>query len=120
MKKPIKERIIDYIRNSSNHTYIEPKKTFNFKENKYDYNYDETSFFKIILSENNELTYLNYERYKNSYSINKIDIDWYINIYGTKSLNVISNIFFKDKKMISVKNNKSIKTEISEIIKNIK
>lgn len=125
MKKTIKARIMDYVRNSSNHTYIKPKKTFNFNinnasESKYDYNYDETTLFKILSLEDNEIKYLDYDTYRKSYSIIKLDIDSYVNNYGSKSLNVITNIFFKDKKMISVKNNNSIKTEISEILKNIK
>lgn len=123
MKKSVKTRIMDYVRNSSNHTYIKPKKTFNFNnasESKYDYNYDETTLFKILSLEDNEIKYLDYDTYRKSYSIIKLDIDSYVNNYGSKSLNVITNIFFKDKKMISVKNNNSIKTEISEILKNIK
>jgi hypothetical protein len=77
----------------------------------YEYDYENSTYFKVF-NEGEKWFYIEDDKIKN------LDIDYYIKYYGNNAKCVISHKLFLDKKMKCIRNNKFIKSNIDEIIKN--
>lgn len=123
-KEQIKQEIVSYLTKTSIHTFIKPKATFKWKQegSHYEYDYNEFTYFKVIKIDE-DFYYIENSNGQNTpttYRLNKIEIDNFINYWGSNTKCVISNQLFLDKKMKSVKSNKYHLEEISKILDIIK
>jgi hypothetical protein len=111
----IKQEIVNYLTKTSIHTFVKPKANYKWSQtgSKYEYDYNEFTYFKII---KNEDEFFKLENDK----LTKIDIDNYIKYYGNNAMCVLSNNLFLDKKIKSVKSNKYHLGEIKNILESIK
>ena len=109
MEKNIKKEIVSYLTKTSQHTFIKPKCSFNYKTGKYEYDYTDFTYFKVFKN-GDEFTYLENGK------VNKIDIDYYIKYWNKNAKNVLSNSLFKMKMVKSIKQNKYVNSEIEKLV----
>ena len=75
-QEQIKKEVINYLDKTSLHVFIKPKSTFDWKESKYNYDYKDFTYFKVIkesdnvykILEDGKIRDLNYE-YKKMKSV---------------------------------------------------
>ena len=112
-KEQLKLEVIAYLTKASKHTFINPKSTFIWGttdiESRYDYDYENFTYFKIIM-DGDTLNVLENNK------VRKVDIDWYINYYKNNSKCVIKNMLFLGKKMRAIKNNRYITEQVDNIL----
>jgi hypothetical protein len=121
-QEQIKQEIVSYLMKTSAHTFIKPKANFKWGDFKspgyYEYDYDDFTYFKIMVKEGGFYSLENSGAL--GYKVSKIDIDTYIKYWGNNAKCVISNNLFLDKKMKSVKSNKYHLDEIGKIMESVK
>jgi predicted acetyltransferase len=83
----IKTEIVNYLTKTSNHTFVKP----------------DGSYFKVFKKEDGT-----FQVFENKTLNLPIDIDQYIRWYGENAKNVIKHRLFLDKKMVGVKNIKTL------------
>jgi hypothetical protein len=120
-QEQIKQEIVNYLTKTAAHTFIKPKSTFKWGDSKtpgyYEYDYDDFTYFKIIIKEGE--FYSLEKSGTQGYRVSKIDIDNYIKYWGNNAKCVISHNLFLDKKMKSVKSNSYHLGEIEKIMEGI-
>lgn len=119
MEKNIKQEVMNYLKKTSEHTFVKPKATFKWgSTSRYECDYDDTTYFKVFV-DGDKVSYLEYSDVYKKYQLKTIDVDYFVNKYKGNALCVISNILFLNKKMKSVKQTKYVKSQIDEILKSI-
>ena len=91
---------------------IKPKSTFDWKESKYNYDYKDFTYFKVIKESDNVYKILEDGK------IRDLNYEYYIKNYNENSKCVIKNMLFIDKKMKSVKTTKLV-DEVINVIKEV-
>lgn len=109
----IQNDTMNYLNKTAVHTFIKPKSTFNWKESKYEYDYDDFTYFKLIKIENDFYILENNK-------LSKLDVDHYFKYYGKNAKCVIKHRLFLDKKVKSVKNTKFTREQIEQILESLK
>ena len=109
----IQSETINYLNKTLGHTFIKPKSTFNWKESKYEYDYNDFTYFKLIKIENDFYILENNK-------LSKLDIEYYFKYYGKNAKCVIKHRLFLDKKMKSIKYNKFVQEQIDQILESLK
>jgi hypothetical protein len=109
----IQSETINYLSKTLGHTFIKPKSTFNWKESKYEYDYNDSTYFKLIKIENDFYILENNK-------LSKLDIEHYFKYYGKNAKCVIKHRLFLDKKMKSIKYNKFVQEQIDQILQSLK
>jgi len=109
-----KQEVINYLNKTTNHLFLKPKATFKWGDHNklgyYEYDYENTTYFKLFKKEDG------YYLLEND-SVRKIDIDHYIKYCGNNVKCVISHILFLDKKVKSIKQTKKNLEKIENHIK---
>lgn len=98
-----KNQVMDYLTKTSKHTFT---KTDLSDPTKFTY-------FKVFINDS-VITVLENNK------IRTIDVDWYVRYYKENAKNVITHSLFLNKKMKSVKTTKFVKSQIEDILQNIK
>ena len=109
----IQSETINYLNKTLGHTFIKPKSTFNWKESKYEYDYNDFTYFKLIKIENGFYILENNK-------LSKLDVEHYFKYYGRNAKCVIKHRLFLDKKMKSIKYNKFVQEQIDQILESLK
>lgn len=111
-QEQIRKDVMDYLEKTSIHTFLKPKATFKYgdqnKHGYYEYDYEKGTYFKVF-KEGEEWFYIQNE------SINRIDVEWYLQYYKNNAKCVISNQLFLNKQMKSIKNTKFVRSKIEEV-----
>lgn len=112
-QEQIKKEVINYLEKTSLHVFIKPKSRFDWKESKYNYDYTDSTYFRIIKVSD--------EKYKilENNKITDMDYEYYIRNYNENAKCVIKHMLFIDKKMKSVKNTKLINKTIDELLEKV-
>lgn len=110
-QEQIRKEVIDYLNKTSLHVFIKPKSTFDWEESKYNYDYNDFTYFKVIKVSD--------EKYKilENNIIRDIDYEYYIKNYNDNSKCVIKHILFLNKGMKGIKNTKFNKETVDELLK---
>jgi len=118
-QEQIKKEVITYLAKTSKHTFIKPKATFKWGNEKipgnYEYDYNEFTYFAVMDNsekENDGEIWAILENDKTT----SLDINYYIKYYGNNAKDVISKVLFQNKKMKSIKSNKKVKTELKSLL----
>ena len=113
-QEQIKKEVITYLAKTSKHTFIKPKATFKWGNEKipgnYEYDYNEFTYFAVMDNTGEIWTILENDKTKS------LDINYYIKYYGNNAKDVISKVLFQDKKMKSIKSNKKVKTDLKLLL----
>ncbi len=118
MEKNIKQEVMNYLTKTAQHTFIKPKATFKFAEDRYEYDFENGTYFKVFI-DGDKVKYLDYSDGYKKYKVSELDVDYYIKTYKGNALNVISHILFLNKNMKSIRQTKYVKSQIDEILKNL-
>lgn len=111
-QEQIKKEVINYLDKTSLHVFIKPKSTFDWKESKYNYDYKDFTYFKVIKESDNVYKILEDGK------IRDLNYEYYIKNYNENSKCVIKNMLFIYKKMKSVKTTKLV-DEVINVIKKV-
>ena len=116
MKKTTEEHrqeVINYLTKTTQHTFIDPKSTYNWKESKYEYDYENGTYFKLV--KNGDDFYI-LRNVGGKYTFRKLDHNDKIKYYEENAKCVLKHSLFLNKKMKSIRNTKFVQSEIDKIM----